>query len=55
MGKYQGLSQANILEGATLTEGNEVVMSADGYADGMLKENEAIKLVECTTIKSDQD
>ena len=41
----KALSEASILEGFALPEGNEVVMSADGYAEGMLKENEAIKLV----------
>ncbi|MFL2807029.1 MAG: amidohydrolase family protein, partial [Paracoccaceae bacterium] len=41
----KALSEASILEGFALPEGNEVVMLADGYAEGMLKENEAIKLV----------
>ena len=33
------------LNGATLPVGHEVVMSPDGVAEGMLKENEAIRLV----------
>ncbi len=41
----KALTEANILQGFALPEGNEVVMSSDGYAEGMLKENEAIKLV----------
>jgi len=39
------LERANILNGIKLPIGNEVVMSKDGLAEGMLKENEAIKLV----------
>ena len=45
MANTKALKEAGILHGATLTEGNEVVMSKDGLADGMLKENEAIKLI----------
>lgn len=39
------LKNANILKGITLPVGNEVVMSSNGFAEGMLKENDAIKLV----------
>ena len=41
----KALSDAKILEGATLPRGNEVVLTSDGLAEGMLKENEAMKLV----------
>ena len=41
----KALKDAGILEGITLPVGNEVVMSSDGFAEGMLKENEAIRLV----------
>jgi len=41
----KALSDAKILEGAILPEGNEVVLASDGLAEGMLKENEAMKLV----------
>jgi len=41
----KALSDAGVLDGVTLPLGHEVVMSPDGFAEGMLKENEAIMLV----------
>ena len=41
----KALKDADILNGITLPIGNEVVMSSDGLAEGMLKENDAISLV----------
>jgi hypothetical protein len=41
----RALSKAKVLNGIILPVGHEVVMSSDGLAEGMLKENEAIRLV----------
>ena len=41
----KALSDANVLNGVSLPVGHEVLMSSDGLAEGMLKENEAIRLV----------
>jgi predicted amidohydrolase YtcJ len=41
----RALSKAKVLNGISLPVGHEVVMSSDGLAEGMLKENEAIRLV----------
>ena len=41
----KALSDANVLNGVSLPVGHEVLMSSDGFAEGMLKENEAIRLV----------
>ena len=47
----KALSDAKILEGRTLPEGNEVVLASDGLAEGMLKENEAMKALIIELIK----
>ena len=41
----KALSDANVLNGVSLPVGHEVLMSSDGLAEGMLRENEAIRLV----------
>ena len=41
----KALSDANVLNGVSLPVGHEVLMSSDGLAEGMLKGNEAIRLV----------
>lgn len=41
----KALGDAEVLNGVSLPVGHEVVMSPDGLAEGMLKENDAIRLV----------
>jgi len=41
----KALTAANVLNGVELPIGHEVVMASDGKAEGLLKENEAIRLV----------
>ncbi|MBL6856465.1 MAG: amidohydrolase [Rhodobacteraceae bacterium] len=41
----KALSDACVINGVNLPVGHEVLMSSDGLAEGMLKENEAIRLV----------